>query len=1305
MDYITELAIDVLPWFGLRPDDSRDENRRKKIAFAAALEEVIEGFPDGHRIWTQGSDQARLELLVDVLYAHPPRAQEAARIVGCYPSFIRNLADLVRADQAGDHSLRTKVKRAVSRSESSASSDIEHSLLAEPRLVVQLAKQFQCAMPFAMVLHLELEEIAESRRQRRAPDEEATVTQLREELEMTARLLERQRLFGDADEKAEGNQSSSPQFASRTKELEERRRSIEQRLEQILNVQKERRKLNLKQEPSPPSGPEPTLTTPATPPAPPTPKPFRYSLRRALEENLLGLAFSGGGIRSATFNLGILQALGEMDLLRKVDYMSTVSGGGYIGSWLAAWIKRQPKGVRTVQQFLSPARSPNPEAEVVRPIRHLREYSNHITPQPGILSGDTWALISIWLRNTTLNQTVLVLFLAGVLLLPRGVFPRLFGISSTWALGSAFVLLAVACWCIASNLQSFDRRWKEAYDVGSPNTTPTFEQRRRVDSTRQGWIQVWIVLPLFLAAFFFSAALLKWMRPVLRPVLLPTMERPWAAAIVAAFVLFVALMFVQARGRYYRCFYEGDDAPKGWRKLKALAAITATAVLSSALGGLLLLILARIFSGWETRIASDIPSASAWGAIVFGVPALIFIISLVVVLQIGLLGRNFPDERREWWSRLGGWLWIYSLGWLVLFAIPIYGPLWIAKAGIWLTSAAGLAWISSTVGGIFAAKSAESGTPAGAPRSLRSAVRDLVATTAPYVFVAGLLLAVAIGTHILLIQIYHPTFMAAQGLPDFARLSGWHWRLVNPFENGWPILLSVGALLLSLLLAWRVGVNEFSMHHFYRNRLVRAYLGASRNRLERKPNRFTGFDLKDDVALAELRVTSEEPYIGPYPILNATLNVVKGGDLAHQERKAQSFTFTPYYCGYEFVDRAPEIKWNSDMTRDGYRPTETYAYPLSKGIHIGTASAISGAAVNPSMGHHSSPAAAFLLTMFNVRLGWWLGNPRHARNWRSSSPGVGLLYLLKELTGYTNDRSGHVNLSDGGHFENLGVYELVRRRCRYIIACDSEQDVALTFGSLGGVVRKCRTDFGVEIDINLNPIRKLTTAPYSQVHCVVGSITYPDGTRGKLLYLKSSLTGDEPADVREYHARQPLFPHQTTADQLFDESQFESYRTLGYHVATVTFRRAVEAPPSVRMEDLFSYLESLWFPPAPAVQDHFADHVLAYEALMERVRIDQNLGSFDGVFFPRLPASLGVPPSVDKRNAFYTCTAMMDLMQNVFIDLDLEENGIHPHNAGWIRIFHQWASQPVFREAWAITRETYGERFRRFCEAEFQLPY
>ena len=366
------------------------------------------------------------------------------------------------------------------------------------------------------------------------------------------------------------------------------------------------------------------------------------------------------------------------------------------------------------------------------------------------------------------------------------------------------------------------------------------------------------------------------------------------------------------------------------------------------------------------------------------------------------------------------------------------------------------------------------------------------------------------------------------------------------------------------------------MHYFYKNRLIRCYLGAARK--QRQADRFTGFDPNDDIQLSE--VTRR-----PYPIVNACLNLVHGKRLAWQERKATSFVLTPEYCGFYRSDKSPkERRW---LAESAYRPTSKYGGK----VYLGTAMAISGAAVNPNMGSFTSPATAFLMTVFNVRLGSWLGNPRHEWTWNRSSPKTGIFYLLCELIGATNDERGFVNVSDGGHFENLGIYELVRRRCKYIICCDGSQDSAFAFEDLGNAIRKCRSDFGAEIEIDVNQILPGAETGRSRAHCAVGYIQYPriqrpDGSAleeasiGYLVYIKTSLTGDEPADVLEYRKLHPGFPHQTTADQWFTESQFESYRRLGYHIGRKVFEGSMEnvkrTPPEseTAMEVLFKDLQA-----------------------------------------------------------------------------------------------------------------------------------
>jgi hypothetical protein len=173
------------------------------------------------------------------------------------------------------------------------------------------------------------------------------------------------------------------------------------------------------------------------------------------------------------------------------------------------------------------------------------------------------------------------------------------------------------------------------------------------------------------------------------------------------------------------------------------------------------------------------------------------------------------------------------------------------------------------------------------------------------------------------------------------------------------------------------------------------------------------------------------------------------------------------------------------------------------------------------------------------------------------TPGLGLNYLLKELVGGTDDNAGYVYLSDGGHFENMALYEMVKRRAGLIIVCDAEADGDYKFAGIGNAIRKCRIDLGIDIQLDITPIVPDKATNLSKAHCAVGTIHYenadPDAPSGTIIYVKASLAGDEPTDVKNYSKTCPAFPHESTVDQWFTETQFESYRSLGYHIISSSF--------------------------------------------------------------------------------------------------------------------------------------------------------
>jgi hypothetical protein len=228
---------------------------------------------------------------------------------------------------------------------------------------------------------------------------------------------------------------------------------------------------------------------------------------------------------------------------------------------------------------------------------------------------------------------------------------------------------------------------------------------------------------------------------------------------------------------------------------------------------------------------------------------------------------------------------------------------------------------------------------------------------------------------------------------------------------------------------------------------------------------------------------------------------------------------------------------------------ETGPDDCCRGITLGTAVAISGAAASPNMGYHSSPGAAFLMTLFNVRLGAWLPNPAMASTSELSlaKPRNALITLARELLGMSDDRGGAVYLSDGGHFENLGLYEMIRRRCRRILVVDAGEDPNASFEDLGNAIRKIRIDFDVAIEFTPQVAigsRQKPLEPFRSF--AYGRIRYPESdTPGELIYVKPADFADVSMDVRSYRNLHETFPHQSTLEQFYGESQFESYRELG----------------------------------------------------------------------------------------------------------------------------------------------------------------
>jgi hypothetical protein len=584
-----------------------------------------------------------------------------------------------------------------------------------------------------------------------------------------------------------------------------------------------------------------------------------------------------------------------------------------------------------------------------------------------------------------------------------------------------------------------------------------------------------------------------------------------------------------------------------------------------------------------------------------------------------------------------------------------------------------ISWIGTVAGGLFAGKSSKTG---GEKTGDKSQALEILANVGGLLFIVGAVLIVSTLLYILLVNI-STDCIKCTAVDDY-------WRNLGQVTTG----LMLGALFITAFCGYLFSlffeINIFGLNQFYRSRLARCYLGATRWAPGfRKPQPFIKFDGEDDMRLSTL----SDDFRGPFPILNCSLNLAGSSDLSLHTRHSASFSLTPLRCG-------------ADRPLVGYAPTRSTEGSFAGGVMLGQAVAISGAAASPNMGYNTSPLVAFLLTMFNVRLGWWFPNPRGPR-WKKPGLRFSLYYLVKELFGIADENNYFVSVSDGGHFENLGIYELVRRRCKVIIAADAECDEQLQFGSLGNVVRICETDFGAKIKIDVGSIR-LQPSGLSLAHCSVGTITYSNGSIGYLIYLKSSTSGDEPVGVTQYRSIHPSFPHQTTADQFFTEDQFESYRQLGLHVVRQSMRgtQAGDSPVQVA-EKLADVLT-----PSGCTSETFLKHARNLDRIWERFRQDFDLQPFLRELMPNSVAAAALaPPTPLRPNAEVIIgLEMIQLMENVFLDLRLDDFWEHPDNRGWAILFMRWARSRRFREIWSNARRTFGIRFEYFCEARLGLP-
>jgi hypothetical protein len=937
----------------------------------------------------------------------------------------------------------------------------------------------------------------------------------------------------------------------------------------------------------------------------------RAVLQLKPDERAAALCLSGGGIRSAAFCLGVLQAFAARKLLRQFHYLSTVSGGGYIGGWLTRCIAEQHqltacKGnccVETVEDLVLAPRS-TPEQPEAPQLSRLRRYTNYLTPHAGLTTTDASAGATLWVRNTLINWAVLL-----PLMLAVAAVPILYVVAVCWVAGlriadpahvadiagaAGLLCLFIGVYRTCLNLPSFVslRRPQDRASLNGP----------KIKTTIVYWTLAW--------AFLVPLAFAPLLQPqeAAGPVLATfhwTADKPAApdgCAIGNRCSDGRGGLTTAAAGR------REETSPFRLMRLPALA----FGVCAGAYA------LARAWIRW--RHDKPVPAAddhepsprrfhftvvrwwasSALSALVLWLGAWLAMHFKAGVFWIAIAGPVWvvgaemlrsgafsalhrdglcSDLDREWLARLSAEKWRIVLALGALGTASVFLPTVVldnrfgfASGAAAFLSGPAAAWLGQSARTAFS----------------QSAKADTRQTLVPLDWIAGICTALFGVTLFMLFG----RLVVLAGEPVAAMLRSaetlpWTQDNIAPWlppmhssgvRFGIAFCTGVPAALLLFYFArfidGAVNLNRFSMHAVYRNRLVRGFLGSARDPAERKPDQFTEFDPADNIRVYDTfprDAHTEDKRTSMFPVINVSLNRTSGQDTARAERMAEPFTITPLHCGSAFLGQG-------QGRREGaYVPTQFFAGGAQEtgkgdkqnGITLGTAMTLSGAAVSPHMGYHSSPYTAFVMTLFNVRLGAWLPNPgmtkqppeKHTMN--RAGPDRGIQAMIQDLLGDADDQDDFIYLSDGGHFDNLGLYEMLSRRCGRIVVVDADEDPDFGYEDLSRTLQHALIDLGVRVDFAEPLLFGSKDKPGEtklRPHGAYATIHYaddpPDAPSGELIFIKPWLPDDAPAELKAFKVLKKAFPHDPTKNQFFTESDFESYRRLGEYLAGTVLKLA-----------------------------------------------------------------------------------------------------------------------------------------------------
>lgn len=893
---------------------------------------------------------------------------------------------------------------------------------------------------------------------------------------------------------------------------------------------------------------------------------------------LVGLALSGGGVRSASFNLGVLHALARAQLLSRVDFLSTVSGGGYIGGWLVTWLARRIQESARAGEALAPRSADadggdgcrlafdrvlqDVETELAKPadalpVRNVRDYGNFLTPRRGVLSLDTWSWASLYMANLLINLVSLMTWVVAAICI-------------VWLYLAAWVVIGtVQCQPLTGALARAvicKREWwslalvtGSLYALGvqfawsAPRSESSESHRAAQQKGPYPWLPLWLGMS---AAICVST----WFPSIARANLNAS---TMAIVVIAALAPALAWTYGLRLGESRRISEQpeppaGEPRPTPYRAgfettrwmfvavLATMAMLYGVAVLWTSMNWLS--VVARAPLKWQVVVGPPVVTAVA---------ALGFTVHLVLVRD------RFNASQHDWWARQAAANFQVMTGYTALLALVYISP----RLADPRRNGLSIGWIEMWLAGLVIVFGI-----VGAGRVVQRRRPNLgsrIATVGAVLAVIGILVLAVAGA-MRLQQLLTSVIFAdlSQSLKNGGMGSSFLYDRVPAIGDraGVQVVATLAMLFVALAFAGALSrgtINLFSLHSAYRLRITRAFLGASSavavagavGHSDAAPA------ADDDIVLHKLVYTNhrgERRAPRPYPIVTTALNLSGARDLGWRQRRATSFLFSPLYCGYELRMSG------QNSPKSCFRQTEHYMSSKG-GLFLGTALAISGAATSPNMGLRTSAITAFLMTIANVRLGRWCPNPGGGKA-AEVNPSNDLMYFGRELLGRANLDSEFVYLSDGGHFENTGIYELVRRRCRLIIAVDCGADPKYEFADIVRLVRRCRVDFGTEIDIGLDPLRPDASLARSAQSLVIGRIVYPDADTdgpahdnvvrdGTLILIKPTLVERLPDEVAAYLGFERNFPQVATSDQWFDETQFECYRVLGRWLTENALRR------------------------------------------------------------------------------------------------------------------------------------------------------